>query len=197
MSSSPIGRGQTPAIASRELGRRHRGAALLIAMILLTLIALAVLSAYSLSASNFLVVGNVQRSEEAQAAGMRSVEASISSQIKALPALVEGAPSPPAWPVVDTRNEDVDGDGNSDFEVSLARFRCLESVLLTDAPQSGTSTSVTLTGNWTPFVAYDTLWEFEADVRDLRGDGSRLTVVVGVRVQLTKAQWDAYCPAPP
>lgn len=171
------------------------GASLITAMIILVLIALAVVSAYVISSSNLLVVGNVQRSLEAKAAGLRALEQAVSSQIQTIPALNLGDTTT-AWSQPGTQLIDIDGNNQNDFQVDVTRGSCVEAVLLTQGYQAGSGTSVTLGDGYNPFIAYDTLWEFNAQVTDLLGGGASVKLTMGVRIMLTQAQLEAYCPAP-
>jgi hypothetical protein len=155
---------------------RQRGVVtIFVSMILLILITLLVLTAYSLSIINLQVAGNVQVREEGLAAANVMIDRTIDSDFwTAIAASVD--------------NEvDLNGDGLADFLVDIALPRCVRA-----SPAAGdVSSSVTLPG-MTSSGAWNTVWELDATAKEAN-TGTRVRVLQGVRVMLSAALKDTYC----
>lgn len=171
---------------SSRAGGRQRGAALVVGLILLTLITIMVTGAFNLSSTNVQSVGNMQLRDEAIAAANRGIELVMSSAFTTAPA-------------AQTVDVDIDNDGTMDFHVDFAAPACVsaERIAGSGLPPSsiflGTSFGVASSD------AYQTVWDLEADVSAFDegtvAHGTSVRVHQGVRVLLTKAQYDAVCSA--
>lgn len=167
--------------AFRPQTPRQRGASLIIALVLLTLLALLVLGSFNLSSSNLVAVGNMQRRDEAAAATVQLIEDAVAVQLKndATTGLV--APS-------------TDQLVTNGFQVDLEMPRCIEVISTTSGSPVSVGTSVTLGPGFSASVSYDTLWEFKSTATDTSGLGTKVVTVQGVRVILTEDQKNQYCP---
>lgn len=159
----------------------QRGASLIIALVLLSLLALLVLGSFNLSSSNLLAVGNMQRRDEASAAATQLLEAAIAVQLKT----ISGTFQPP---VADS-NAAING-----FQVTLDQPTCIEWASTSSGSPVSLGTSVTLGPGFSATDSYDTLWEFKATATDSSGLGAKIVIVQGVRAILSKDQKDTYCP---
>ena len=166
--------------------QRQQGASLIVGLILLTLIAMAVSTAFMLSSTNLKAVSNMQRHDEALAAANDAVEAVISTQLKTVGTVFNA-------PVADQRLVDIDRDGVNDYTVNVDQPVCLEAVLASAGSSSGAGTSVTLGSGYSSSVSYRTLWEILATATDTRS-GAKVVVRQGIRVTLNDQQKTDYCP---
>ena len=156
--------------------QRQRGVVtIFVSMILLVLITLLVITAYSLSRVNLQAVGNVQAREEALAAANVLIDRTMDIEfwnIK-LPQTNLGV--------------DLNGDGVDDFLVDLAAPRCVRF----DAAAGNVAASVTLQGMQS-VSAWNTVWELDATAREAT-TGTQVQVIQGVRVLLSTALKQALC----
>lgn len=167
--------------SSRSVYAPQRGASLIIALVLLSLLALLVIGSFNLSSSNLQAVNNMQRRDEALAAADQLLEESIAVQLK----VVNGSLIPP---VVNTKN--ING-----FTVTVEKPKCIEVVSTTSGSPVSVGTSVTLGPGFSASESYDTLWEFKATVQEgSTGFGTKVVVVQGVRVILGATDKATYCP---
>jgi len=144
-------------------------------MILLLLITLLVITAYSLSSMNLRAVGNVQAREEGLAAANVLIDRTIDSDLWTLSSVSED-------------NEvDLNGDGIADFLVDLAQPRCVRA---TEA-SNNLSSSITLPG-MTSISAWNTIWELDATATEAT-TGTRVRVIQGVRLLLSTTLKDTHC----
>ena len=154
----------------------QRGATLIIALIMLGLITLIVVNAFTLSSTNLKSVGNMQVRSEAIAAANQAIERVISSSFtNAL-----GSQS---------LTVDIDQNGTTDYTVAVATPVCLRAVQGASAAPSGSETGGGLSGS----TSWNTEWDISATVTDA-ASGASVTVREGVRVLLTQAQKTAACP---
>lgn len=169
-----------------QLHRRHRrltncgnqqGVALIVGMIMLVIITLVVVGAYSLSTSNFKVVGNLQVREEAIAAANQAVESVISTNNFF------------AATSAQTRNVDINNDGTNDYVVGIAVPTCLRAIKASEAKPSDVELGPSLSTG----VDWFTDWDIDATVTDA-ATGAAVRVRQGVRVMLSQTQRDAACP---
>jgi hypothetical protein len=146
-----------------------------VSMILLVLITLLVITAFSLSTSNLRAVGNVQVREEAIAAANVLIDRTIDSDLWTI-----------TVPVL-ANEVDINGDGTADFLVDLAVPRCVRVI-----EAAGTiSSSVTLPG-LTIVSAWNTIWELDATATEA-STGAQVRLLQGVRVLLSTALKEANC----
>jgi hypothetical protein len=157
--------------------QKQRGVVtIFVSMILLVLITLLVITAYSLSRTNLQAAGNVQARQEGVAAANMLIERTIDSDLWLI-----------AAPGLLGREVDINNDGNVDFLVDLAQPECVgadpasaESYADSDHAAMGT-------------VAYwNTIWELDATATGA-ATGTRVRVVQGVRLLLGIALKNEYC----
>ena len=160
----------------------QRGVAtIFVTMVLLILITLMVVTAWSLSNLNLKVVGNLQTRKEATASAQRAIEL-----------VVEGMFWNPA--VAQSVDIDIDNDDNDDYTVDIAVPTCLR------ATQANiiSASSVNLPG-FSAVSAWNTIWVLDATARDLAASevksGTQVRVRQGVRVLMSETDKDLYCPA--
>ena len=156
----------------------QRGVAtMFVTMVLLILITLMVITAYSLSNMNLKTVGNLQTRKEAIASAENAIEQAIDG---------------PFWnPAVAQSFEiDLDKDLTNEYQVDIDIPICLRAteVIITSA------SSVTLPG-FSSAAAWNTIWVLDATATDLNGNsGTRVRVRHGVRVLMSEADKNLYCP---
>lgn len=167
--------------------RRQRGATLVIGLILLTLIALAVSSAFLMSSSNLQSVGNMQRRDESIATANFATEQVISG--------IQATVSAGTAFAADEINVDVDRDGTNDFTVTVDAPVCLEARIV-GGSGTGSGSSVTLPGLTAPGGSLELLLDIGATARDTRSGGEDAAVRVnqGVRVLIPDTLKCTYCP---
>ena len=157
--------------------QRQRGVVtIFVSMILLVLITLLVVTAYSLSVTNLQAVGNVQARQEGLAAANVLIERTIDSDLWTI-----GAPG-----LVD-QEVDLNGDGNADFLVSLAQPTCVRA----DPASEDVNVSEKLS-NMGAVAFWNTVWELDATATEAT-TGTRVRVVQGVRLMLRTALKNTYC----
>jgi len=144
---------------------------IVISMIMLLLVTLLVVAAYSLSTLNLRAVGNMQTREEATAAAEKLIEKTI-----------DGTFWSPAIEQTDNFNV-----GGADYHVVVAAPVCLRA---TEANITTTS-SVTLPG-FSSAVAWNTVWLLDATAASV-ATGTRVRVRQGVRVLMSDTDKDTYC----
>ena len=147
-----------------------------VSMILLLLITLMVITAYSLSTTNLRAVGNVQAREEAIAAANAIIEKTISVNFWEITV----ASDPP-------EEVDINADGVTDYFVELAAPRCVRVFPINRT----TSASVTLPG-MSASEAWNTVWELDATASQPT-TGARVRVIQGIRTILKTSLKDALC----
>ena len=149
-----------------------------ISMVLLLLITVLVVAAYSLSTTNLRAVGNVQMREEAISAASVIIESRMDSNFYLLTA------SQP------NQGVDIDGDSVDEFLVDLALPICVRA---TKAASDSTS-SVTLPGmSGTSY--WNTVWELDATAREA-STGVSVRVIQGVRLLMNDSDKTNYCDRP-
>ena len=153
-------------------------ATMFVTMVLLILITLMVITAYSLSDMNLKTVGNLQTRKEAFAAAEKWIEQNIDGQIW-------NVVDPDAW--VQPAGVDIDNDTIPDYQVTMALPVCQRA---TPAVIT-TASSVTLPG-FSSAEAWNTVWVLDATaINDT--SGTRVRVRQGVRVLLSEANKNLYC----
>lgn len=154
----------------------QRGATLIIGLILLVLITLIVVNAFTLSSSNLKSVGNMQVREEALAAANQAVEQVISSNFTASTA-------------AQTVTVDINKDDTPDYTVAIASPTCVRATQAAFADPS----DVELGPGMSAGSTWNTDWDLSATVTD-GATGASVRVRQGVRVLLSQSQKAAACP---
>ena len=154
----------------------QRGATLIIGLIMLVLISLIVVNAFTLSSSNLKSVGNMQTREEALAAANQAIEQVISSNFTSVP-------------VAQTVTVDINKDDTLDYSVVLATPTCVRATQATVAAPSDVELGAAMSSGST----WNTDWDLDATVTDA-ASGAQVRVRQGVRVLLTQAQKASSCP---
>ncbi len=156
--------------------RAQRGATLIIGLIMLVLITLIVVNAFTLSSSNLKSVGNMQVREEAIAAANQAAERVISSNFtNAL-----GAQS---------FTVDINKDGTDDYTVSVAIPVCKRALQAASASPSDVEMGASMSSG----AKWNTEWDIDSTVTDA-ASGASVRVRQGVRVLLEQAVKDTACP---
>lgn len=168
--------------------RAQRGVTLVIGLIMLVLITLVITTAFSLSTTNLKSVGNMQVRDEAIAAANIAIEQEVGSPFTNAPALVPAR-------LVDINNDGSNGvtfdganDGTYEYSVRIEQPVCVRASQAIIA----TSSSVTLGTSMSTSPFWNTIWDLDATVTDLRS-GVSVHVRQGVRVLLSEAQKNAVC----
>jgi Tfp pilus assembly protein PilX len=171
----------TPSVPSRPMRhgglRAHqRGVTLIVGLIMMVLITLIVINAFTLSSSNLKSVGNVQVREEAVAAANQAIEQMITANFTT----VLGT---------QTFAVDVNKDGTADYNVAVEMPVCSRAVQVDTCAGSGVETPLATAscGN------YLTDWDVKATVSDAV-TGASITVREGVRVPMDQATANSRCP---
>lgn len=157
--------------------RKQRGVVtIFVSMILLLLITLLVITAFSLSTTNLRAVGNMQAREEALAAAN---------------AVIEGIIPLPFWEITEASDPpeevDINADGVTDYIVEVAAPRCVRATQVS----STTSASVTLPGMASSSF-WNTTWELDATATGAT-TGTRVRVLQGVRKILSNSLKESLC----
>lgn len=167
---------------------RHaeRGATLIVGLIMLAVITLMVVSAFTLSSTNLKSVGNIQFRDEAIAAANKAIGQVIDSGFANSASGLAGAQQ-----VIDV---DLNNDGTPDYHVNIAAPTCTSRAQVIGTATTGVSNSVTLAGlNNAPPASFNLLWDIRATVTDAVS-GASVEVHEGVRVQRTQVIADQICP---
>lgn len=174
-----IKRTQTITLNSRfGVMPRQRGATLIIGLIMLVLITLMMVGAFTMSSTNLKSVGNMQVHQEAVAAANTVVEQIISSPFTDDPAVVAND-----YPI------DINKDGVTDYSVTIATPSCTRAT----TASSGSPSDVELGSTMSSSSTWNTEWDIEALVTDA-ASGATAHIHQGVRVLLSNAQKTAVCP---
>ena len=157
--------------------RRQRGATLIVALIMLALITLLVVNAFTLSSSNLRAVGNMQSREETMAAANQAIERMVSTPFY-------NALGTQTW------NVDINKDGTNDYVVTTALPTCIRAGQATSAYPSDVELGAAMTSG--SFWNVD--WDIQASVTDSL-TGASVVVHQGVRTYLSQTQKETACPA--
>jgi len=159
--------------------RQQNGAALVVSLILLTLITVMVVSAFTATSVNTQAVGNMQSRDEAVAAANQAIERVLGSPFT-------DDPKPESVDV------DIDNNGTTDYQVSFAPPTCIAATKIAtpSAPPSGLSFGSAFAAAGSTF--YKTIWDLDATVTH-QATGTNVHVRQGVRVLLTQAQYNMVC----
>ena len=156
---------------------RQRGATLVVALIVLTLITLLVVNAFTLSSSNLKAVGNMQARDESVAAANQAIELVISSSFTDAP-------------VAQEVNVDINKDGTNDYTVAIALPKCIKAIEVPNPDKCDENLkALCAENNW------HTEWDVQATVGDA-ASGASVVVNQGVRVKLTNSQKTSVCATP-
>lgn len=161
-----------------EYGRQRGAVTIFVTIIMLVLMTVLVLGAYTLSTTNLHAVGNVQVRQEAIAAANLVIERRLSSSFTVTPTALTDEPI------------NVAGDPNSptDYLVDLQAPTCVRATqVITTSASSVSLPGMTFGSGW------DTIWELDATARN-DATGAQARVVQGVRVLLTDVEKAARCP---
>lgn len=166
------------AFAARRQVSAHtqRGATLIIGLIMIVLITLIVVNAFSLSSTNLKAVGNMQVRNEEIAAANQAIEQVISSPFTDAP-------------VTQSLNVDINKDGVNDYVVVIAAPTCMRAVVAASADPS----DVELDPSMSSASTWNTEWDIDSKVTDV-ASGASVRVRQGVRVLLSDTQKTAVCP---
>jgi hypothetical protein len=165
---------------------------LIVATIMLVLITLVVLSAYTISASDLKTVNNVQVRNEATAAANQAIEQLVATNFTSS----LGS---------QTMSIDIDKDGTSEYSVVLATPTCIRSKQVDTCQASGCGDDPTsacgqsyaaggsgVSGSGT-CGSYLTDWDIKATVTHVP-TGASVVVRQGVRVPLDSTSAQTACP---
>ena len=158
--------------------RRQNGViTIFISMMMLLLITLLIVTAFTLSTTNLRAVGNLQTRQEALAAAEKIIEE----------VLLEDAAKPAFQNARLPRGVDVNRDGIDEYTVEIAVPICVRAT----RANAVTSSSVTLPG-FSAGDAWNTVWEISATATEL-SSGARVNVVQGIRYLMTEVEKDKVC----
>lgn len=154
---------------------RQRGATLVMGLIMLTVITLMVISAFTLSSTNLKSVGNMQFRNDAIAAANKAIEQVVGSAFTTTKTIQE-------------INVDLNNDGAVDYVVTIGIPVCVRaSVGGGPVKSSITLPNMSSTGFW------NTVWDIEATVTDVVSRAS-VKVHTAVRQLRTDMQKATECP---
>ena len=156
--------------------KKQRGVTMFICLIILILMTLISISTFLVSTNNLKSVANMQYRDESIAAGNKAIEQLISSPFTDAPA-------------AETLFVDINNNGSNDYQINIDKPVCTEASIET----LGGKSSITLSATMSTNSDWDTIWEINAVVNDLK-TGTSVTVRSGVRVLLTQTQKNAVCP---
>lgn len=154
----------------------QRGATLVVALIMLALITLLVVNAFTLSSSNLKAVGNMQIRDEAVAAANKALEQILSVNFT----------NPLAASTVQV---DINNDGTQDYAVAVAIPTCIKATIFVPSLPSDVELGAGMTAGGTWY----TDWDLAATVTDA-ATGASVKVRQGVTVVLSQAQKTVACP---
>ncbi len=155
---------------------KQRGATLIVGLIMIVLITLIVVSAFTLSSSNLKSVGNMQVREESLAAANHAIEGVLSG------------PFTNALGTT-TYQIDINKDGTDDYTVAVATPVCMKAATASE----GTPSDVELGASMSSSSTWNTEWDIGATVTDSIS-GAAVKVRQGVRVLLSQTQKTLACP---
>lgn len=155
---------------------RQRGATLIVALIMLALITLLVVNAFTLSSSNLKAVSNMQIRDEAVAAANQALETVISTDFTTAPA-------------ASNFSVDINKDGTVDYTVAVDMPTCVKA----SQASTGYPSDVELGASMSSGGTWYTDWDLKATVTDA-ATGASVKVREGITVLLTAAKKVISCP---
>jgi hypothetical protein len=163
---------------THALLHEQRGATLIVGLVMLAVMMLLVVSAFTLSTTNVKSVGNMQFRNEAVAAASKAIEQVIDSPFTIAP-------------TADQISVDLNNDGKVDYEVAIEAPTCIRGSKIAASGGAGKGSSITLGLPTTPST-YNTIWDVFATVTDTT-TGASARVHQGVSVLLSQSQYSAVC----
>ncbi len=166
-----------PTRQRQQRWQAQRGATLVVALIMLTLITLLVVNAFTLSTSNLKAAGNMQARDEAIAAANQAIEQVVSAPF---------TDAPVAQQIV----VDINKDGKTDYTVNVALPKCVRAKEVPNPLKCEENLKA---------LCAESDWHTEWDLQAVVGDaasGASVVVNQGVRVKLTNSQKTAVCVTP-
>ena len=155
---------------------RQRGATLIIGLIMIVLVTLIVVQAFTLSTTNLKAVGNMQVRNEGIAAANLAIELVLSSPFTNAPA-------------AQSINVDINKDGSNDYVIQIALPICRRAVVAASADPSDVELGSGLSSGST----WNTEWDIDSTVTD-NASGASVRVRQGVRVLMSDTQKSIVCP---
>ncbi|HUP92029.1 MAG TPA: hypothetical protein VM074_07255 [Solimonas sp.] len=168
----PIPRARSP--------QAQQGAALVVGLILLIMMTMLVVGAYSLSRVNQQAVSNMQFRDEAVSAANEAIEQVISTNFTVAPA-------------AQTTLVDTNEDNQPDFQVAMAVPVCLSSTPVPAPSPPKSSITLGVSFNQVAGTFFQTLWELRATVTDMNNTGTAVRVRQGVKALVNNAVNIASC----
>jgi Tfp pilus assembly protein PilX len=154
---------------------RQRGVTLIVGLIMLVLITLSAVTAFSLAKTNLKAVGNMQFRNESIAAANKSIEDYVVAYFStAYQATGKALPT-------STTSYDANNDGTADYSVQLAAPICIESRAINLPSTPGKGISVT-TPVFESAPIHSMLWEVDANVTDAVS-GATVRIRQGIRLE--------------
>lgn len=153
---------------------KQRGATLVVGLIMLLVITLLTVSAFTLSSGNLTAVGNMQYRNEAIAAANVAIEQTINVNLATI--------NPANYP--ETVLVDIDQNNTNDYSVEVKLPKCIRA---TPAPVDTSS----LSGENSNMVSSSdqlTLWEIEAKATN-QATGASVVAVQGINKRLTQSEY--------
>jgi len=160
---------------------RQRGVTLIVGLLMLVVITLMTLSAFTLSGGNLKAVGNMQFRNEAIAAANMAIEKTINVNF----ATILGPIDPLNPPVFDNIGIDIDQDNTIDYVVTVYAPNCIRAALATDIDPSALSG---VNSNVTNSSDYLTLWEIDAEAVN-QATGASVRAKQGIHKRLIMSEY--------
>jgi Tfp pilus assembly protein PilX len=154
--------------------QQQRGATLVVALIMMTLVTLLVTSSFSMSKVNLSAVNNLQTQEGALAAANLALEGVLESPFTDDPVAAAS-----------DINVDLNNDNVADYVVTVAVPQCMRATRSGEA--AGSSVTLSLPG-----ATWNTVWLLNASVTDA-ATGASTSVRSAVRVLLSESQKVTAC----
>jgi type II secretory pathway pseudopilin PulG len=157
---------------------RQRGViTIFISLMMLLLITVMIITAYSLSTVNLRAVGNVQARNEALSAAQWMIEGAIEDDITDDPSTLVRVDAP----------VDINNDGVADYLVDREEPECVRATRVA----TETASSVSLPG-FSAGDAWNTIWEIRVNATEVT-TGVDVRVVQGVRILLPTSRKELLC----
>lgn len=154
--------------------KAQRGATLIVGLIMLVLITLIVVNAFTLSLTNLKSVGNMQVRSEAIAAANLAIEQVVASPFTDAPTAQE-------------INVDINKDGINDYVVAVEAPTCIKALIASTPGITQIGFSTGGTGS-----TWYTEWDITARVTDT-ASGASVQIRQGVRMPLSDVQKNLVC----